>query len=190
MIGESNRATSTGRDSIGSGARRKKEAIVAEESLSFVDGEIDAVVIRALRFFHDPRGWLVELFRQDELAKESWPVMTYVSQTLPGVTRGPHEHWDQTDGFAFIGPSDFKLFLWDIRPRSATYGRRTVAVVGASNPAAVWIPPGVVHAYRNIGDIPGLVFNGPNRLYAGWAKQEPVDEIRHEDAEPGRFAMD
>jgi dTDP-4-dehydrorhamnose 3,5-epimerase len=63
-------------------------------------------------------------------------------------------------------------------------------VVGASNPAAVWIPPGVVHAYRNIGTVPGLVFNAPNRLYAGWGKTEPVDEIRHEDSESGRFPMD
>jgi len=116
--------------------------------------------------------------------------MNYVSQTLPGVTRGPHEHVDQTDGFAFIGPSDFKLVLWDTRARSATQGRRTVAFVGASNPVAVWIPPGVVHAYRNIGDIAGLVFNAPNRLFAGYGKKEPVDEIRHEDAEPNLFPMD
>jgi dTDP-4-dehydrorhamnose 3,5-epimerase len=65
-----------------------------------------------------------------------------------------------------------------------------VLVAGASNPVAVWIPPGVVHAYRNIGGIPGLVFNAPNRLFAGWAKKEPVDEIRYEDSAPGRFPMD
>jgi hypothetical protein len=81
-----------------------------------------------------------------------------------------------------LGPSDFRLFLWDSRPESPTCGRRTVVVVGESNPMAVWVPPGVVHAYRNIGKVPGLVFNAPNRLYAGWGKQEPVDEIRHEDA--------
>jgi dTDP-4-dehydrorhamnose 3,5-epimerase len=163
---------------------------MAETWLTFTDGEIDGVLIRPLKFFYDARGWLVELFRQDELAEESWPVMTYVSQTLPGVIRGPHEHINQTDGFAFMGPSDFKLFLWDGRPSSESLGRRMVMVVGASNPAAIWIPPGVVHAYRNIGDIPGLVFNGPNQLYAGWAKREPVDEIRHEDAEPSCFPMD
>jgi dTDP-4-dehydrorhamnose 3,5-epimerase len=117
-------------------------------------------------------------------------VMTYVSQTLPGVTRGPHEHVDQTDGFAFMGPSDFKLVLWDARPRSVTVGRRTVIIVGESNPAAVWIPPGVVHAYRNLGSTPGLVFNAPNRLYAGLGKNQPVDEIRYEEAEPDRFPMD
>ena len=157
---------------------------------SYIDGEIDGVIMRPLKIFHDRRGWLVELFRQDELVKEWWPVMTYVSQTLPGVTRGPHEHVHQTDGFAFIGPSDFKLVLWDVRPESTTVGQRIVVVVGESNPATVWIPPGVVHAYRNVGNAPGLVFNAPNRLYAGPDKKQPVDEIRHEEAEPGRFPMD
>jgi dTDP-4-dehydrorhamnose 3,5-epimerase len=156
----------------------------------YVDGEIDGVILRPLMFYHDARGWLVELFRQDELVQDRWPVMTYVSQTLPGITRGPHEHLAQTDGFAFIGPSDFKLVLWDTRPVSVTHGRRTAVLVGESNPAAVWIPPGVVHAYRNVGRIPGLVFNAPNRLFAGRGKKEPVDEIRHENSEPIRFPMD
>jgi dTDP-4-dehydrorhamnose 3,5-epimerase len=163
---------------------------MSEALQSYVDGEIDGVVMRPLTFYHDSRGWLVELFRQDELMEDRWPTMTYVSQTLPGVTRGPHEHVHQTDGFTFIGPSDFKLVLWDIRPTSATRGHRTVVLVGESNPVAVWIPPGVVHAYRNIGQVPGLVFNAPNRLFAGQGKKEPVDEIRHENAEPGRFPMD
>jgi dTDP-4-dehydrorhamnose 3,5-epimerase len=157
---------------------------------SFIDGEIDKVLMQPLSVFKDSRGWLVELFRQDDLVQDRWPVMTYVSQTLPGVTRGPHEHVDQTDGFAFMGPSDFKLFLWDTRLDSPTEGRRTVVLVGESNPIAVWIPPGVVHAYRNVGTVPGLVFNSPNRLYAGHGKKELVDEIRHEEAEPGRFPMD
>ena len=157
---------------------------------AFVDGEIEGVVLQPLRFHSDARGWLIELFRQDVLEPERWPVMTYVSQTLPGVTRGPHEHIDQTDGFAFIGPSDFRLSLWDTRPDSPTRGRRMTKVVGVSFPASIWIPPGVVHAYCNIGEVPGLVFNSPNRLYAGWGKKEPVDEIRHEDAEPGRFRWD
>ena len=163
-----------------------------EMDSAFIDGEIDGVILRPLRFYHDARGWLVELFRQDELAESLWPVMTYVSATLPGVTRGPHEHVDQTDGFAFLGPSDFRLYLWDTRAESPTRGRRRVVEVGASNPMAVWIPAGVVHAYRNIGDVPGLVFNAPNRLYAGWGKSEPVDEIRHEDQDTGsgRFLMD
>jgi dTDP-4-dehydrorhamnose 3,5-epimerase len=158
--------------------------------MGYIDGDIEGVIVRSLTVFHDRRGWLVELFRHDELAEERRPVMGYASMTLPGVARGPHEHVDQTDGFAFFGPSDFRLFAWDARPGSATRGLRMSLVVGASNPAAVWIPPGVVHAYRNVGDVPGLVFNAPNRLYAGWGKSEPVDEIRHEEADPNLFPMD
>lgn len=157
---------------------------------NYTDGAIEGVVVRPLKFFRDARGWLVEMFRHDELEPERHPVMAYASMTFPGVTRGPHEHRDQTDGFAFIGPSDFRLYAWDTRPHSPSRGRRMSLVVGASNPAAVWVPPGVVHAYRNIGNEPGIVYNAPNRLYAGWGKAEPVDEIRHEDADPSAFPMD
>jgi dTDP-4-dehydrorhamnose 3,5-epimerase len=170
--------------------RMEETSKVIHDPGDYVDGEIDGVLVRPLRFYHDHRGWLAEIFRHDELAEDRWPVMLYLSSTLPGVTRGPHEHAEQTDGFAFLGPSNFRLYLWDTRAGSRTQGRRMVLVVGESNPAAVWIPPGVVHAYRNIGDTPGLVLNAPNRLYAGWGKREPVDEIRHEDADAGRFPMD
>lgn len=142
--------------------------------------EIAGVVLRPLQRHADARGWLVELYREDELAESLHPVMAYVSQTLPGVTRGPHEHVDQTDYFAFIGPGDFELHLWDGRENSPTVGRKTKMVCGESHPCAVTIPPGVVHAYRNISSVPGWVFNSPNRLYAGHGKIEPVDEIRHE----------
>ena len=97
-----------------------------EQDIAFTEGPIDGVEIRPLKFFNDKRGWLIEIFRHDELEKDLWPVMMYVSSTLPGVARGPHEHVDQTDGFAFIGPSDFRLFLWDTRPGSPTLGHRTV----------------------------------------------------------------
>lgn len=168
-----------------------REAAVVDRTIpEFVEGEIEGVIVRPLKVHRDARGWLVELFRQDDVDQDLWPVMAYASTTLPGVARGPHEHREQSDGFAFFGPSDFKLYTWDIRPESPTFGHRRTWVVGASSPAAVWIPPGVVHAYRNIGDEPGLVFNAPNRLYAGWGKAEPVDEIRHEEADPGVFPLD
>lgn len=156
----------------------------------FEPGEIEGVVFKPLKRFVDARGWLVELFRQDELSADDRPRMGYVSETLPSVARGPHEHVDQSDYFAFLGPGDFKLYLWDARRDSATYGRRQSVVVGQSNMQAVLIPPGVVHAYRNIGDGPGWVINCPNRLYAGEGRREPVDEIRHEDVPDSPFVLD
>jgi len=160
------------------------------EGMAFREGEIGDVVVRRLKRYCDARGWLVELFRHDEIAEIHYPVMSYASETLPGVARGPHEHKDQTDFFAFIGPGDFKLYLWDMRRDSPTFGFRQTLIVGESQPTSVLIPPGVVHAYKNISDKPGLVFNAPNRLYAGWGKREPVDETRYEELANSPFHLD
>ena len=55
----------------------------------------------------------------------------------------------------------------------------------------VIVPPGVIHAYKNVGREQGIVFNCPNRLYKGWNRKgwipgKGVDEIRHEEADKAR----
>jgi dTDP-4-dehydrorhamnose 3,5-epimerase len=149
---------------------------------------IAGVEVTALKYFNDARGWLAEIYRDDEMSVR--PVMGYVSSTRPGVARGPHEHRDQADVFVFMGPSTFRIYLWDNRPSSPTHGRRMVFEAGEAWPARVVVPAGVVHAYKNIGDGDGLVINCPDRLYAGPGRREPVDEIRWEDDSSGRFALD
>lgn len=156
----------------------------------FKVGEIHDVIIKSLKKYNDDRGWLIELFRHDELDKEFYPVMTYISQTKPGVARGPHEHVDQADYFCFIGPSNFKVYLWDSRKDSPTYNKKMTVAGGEENPISMIVPKGVVHAYKNIGKIDGIVFNAPNRLYAGEDKKEEVDEIRHEDKTDSIYKMD
>ena len=158
--------------------------------LMFREGPIEGVVVKPLERFEDARGWLIELYREDELTPAVHPVMAYASHTLPGVVRGPHEHRRQTDCFAFVGPGDFRLYLWDTRNSSPTSGNRRTLLVGESNRQLVLIPPGVVHAYRNVSEVPGLVFNAPNRLYAGEGRKDPIDEIRYEDQTDGLFVMD
>lgn len=151
---------------------------------------IDGVVIRHLKKNIDPRGWLTELFRRDELPTEFQPVMSYVSETKPGSARGPHEHREQTDYFCFVGPSAFRVYLWDNRSESSTYGNKCRFEVGGEDIVSVMIPPGVVHAYENIGTIGGIVFNAPDRLYAGEGRKGPPDEIRYEDDESSKFRLD
>jgi dTDP-4-dehydrorhamnose 3,5-epimerase len=157
--------------------------------MHFEIGLVDSVIRKPLRKFHDQRGWLCELFRSDEIPAEFHPAMAYISQTEPGIARGPHEHADQSDCFCFFGPSDFELHLWDNRQGSKTHGVHETILVGEHNPMLVIVPPGVVHAYRNVGTGPGLVFNCPNRLYQGEGKKEPVDEIRHEADPSSPFRM-
>jgi dTDP-4-dehydrorhamnose 3,5-epimerase len=158
--------------------------------MQFHSGSIHDVICKPLTRYHDGRGWLCELFRHDELPSEFHPVMAYISQTEIGVARGPHEHVDQSDCFCFLGPSNFKMYLWDRRPDSPSYLVRQTEIVGADRPMLLVVPPGVVHAYKNIGGEPGLVFNCPNRLYKGPGRKQPVDEIRHEDLTDSPYLLD
>ncbi|MBI5472963.1 MAG: dTDP-4-dehydrorhamnose 3,5-epimerase, partial [Ignavibacteriae bacterium] len=57
-------------------------------------------------------------------------------------------------------------------------------------PKTVVIPPGVAHAYKNVGGKQGMVVNVPNRLFAGKGKKDPVDEIRHESDPNSIFQLD
>ena len=158
--------------------------------MAFKKGPIEGVVVSPLKKFVDERGWLAELFRHDEIPEAFHPAMAYISVTLPGVMRGPHEHVDQADLFAWVGPGDFKLSLWDNRSESPTYLNRMELFLGVNNPGSVLIPKGVVHGYRCISAEPGWVINCPNRLFAGEGKGEPIDEIRHEADPENPFVKD
>jgi dTDP-4-dehydrorhamnose 3,5-epimerase len=164
------------------------------ESVAGGASSIPGVLLQPLVTAVDARGWLAELFRSDVLEQarvgEAQPSMAYVSMTRPGAVRGPHEHREQTDLFAFVGPSDFRVTLWDNRAGSPTFGRREEYVLGSSRPATLIIPPGIVHGYRNIGPAEGWVLNFPNRLYRGPGRNEPVDEIRYEDDAGSRFRLE
>ncbi len=158
--------------------------------MQFRDGPIEGVIWKPLSFFRDKRGWLCELFRNDELPKEFHPVMCYISMTEPGVARGPHEHVEQADYFCFIGPSNFKVYLWDSRKSSPSFGVKEVRIVGEDAPFSLLVPAGVVHAYQNVGKAQGIVFNAPNQLYKGEGKKHPVDEIRHEEHTGSLFKLE
>lgn len=148
--------------------------------------DIPGVLIKPLKRYTDPRGWLIELYRDDELPEGFEPTMGYISVTHSGIARGPHEHVHQTDGFVFTSGT-FELYLWENRVGQPE--RAEIHTVGEENPVFVTVPPGVVHAYKNVGGEDAFVLNFPDQLYAGWGKKEPVDEIRHEDETDSRFKL-
>ena len=156
--------------------------------MNWNEAPIEGCIITPLKKYGDERGWLSEFFRHDELEKSLHPEMGYISLTYPGVARGPHEHTHQTDLFLFFSGT-FRLYLWDSREDSPTHGNRQILDVGEENPVSAIVPPGVVHAYRNVGESNALTVNCPNKLYAGWDKKEPVDEIRHEDQQDSLFVL-
>lgn len=143
---------------------------------------IEGVLITRLQKNVDERGFLVEIQREDELPRGIKSMMTYVTFSLPGVSRGPHEHREQTDTFTFIGPGNFLIKLWDNRCESKTYGSYWELKAGQDYPISLVVPAGVVHWYKNISKQEmGMVINCPDKLYKGWGKAGLIDEIRHED---------
>ncbi|MBU4269157.1 MAG: dTDP-4-dehydrorhamnose 3,5-epimerase family protein [Acidobacteria bacterium] len=155
--------------------------------MMFDKGPIEGVVVTPSKKRVDKRGWLIELFRHDELAEEFHPEMGYVSLTNPGVLRGPHEHVDQADLFAWVGPGDFKVTLWDNRQRSLIYANRMECFMGSRNPGSILVHKVVVHCYRCISTVPGLV---PQPALCRSGKKTPIDEIRHEDNPENIFVQD
>lgn len=150
---------------------------------------IKDVVIKEIRKYSDERGWVAEIFRNDE--SEFRPVMSYLSITNPGVIRGPHEHVAQTDYFIFCGPGVFEVHLWDRRENSETNGEHLTITAGEgeNNAKLVVVPPGVVHGYKCISENPGLSINMPDKLYRGENKAEEVDEIRWENDENSPYKI-
>ena len=131
--------------------------------MEFQTGKIEGVEVIKLVKNVDERGFLIETFRSDTLPAGMLPAMSYVSYTEPGIGRGPHEHEKQADIFSFIGPANFKVYLWDNRKTAPTFGKKQVVFGGADNPVTVVVPPGVVHGYKNISKtLSGMVLNYPD----------------------------
>lgn len=148
---------------------------------------IQGIIIKKLDKYSDDRGWLTEIYRQDET--EYRPAMSYISETKPGVARGPHEHENQTDCFIFLGPGSFRVYLWDNREESSTFKEKQEVEAGEGNPMLVLVPPGVVHGYKCISESPGRVINLPDKLFKGEGKKQEIDEVRWEDDADSEFKI-
>jgi dTDP-4-dehydrorhamnose 3,5-epimerase len=158
--------------------------------VKFKKGKIEGVAIKKLIKFSDERGFLIEIFRKDNLPDNLLPVMSLVSYTKPGIVRGPNEHSKQNDIFCFFGPGDFKIKLWDNRKESKTYGNYMEIVAGKENQIVFTVPSGVVHGYKNISQSEdGMVISYADKLYKGWDRKEPVDKIRYDTGEPSPFKI-
>ncbi|NCT55133.1 dTDP-4-dehydrorhamnose 3,5-epimerase [Candidatus Falkowbacteria bacterium] len=149
---------------------------------------IENIIIKKITKYEDNRGYLSELFRKDDL-NGYLPEMAYLSYTEPNIIRGPHEHKFQSDLFIFLGPGNFRLYLWDRRENSQTKGESLEIEVGELNPVSVLVPPGVVHGYKCISEVSALSLNFPDKLYRGEAKREEIDEIRWEEDENSPYQI-
>jgi dTDP-4-dehydrorhamnose 3,5-epimerase len=133
---------------------------------------IDGVVVKDLKVIPDERGWLMEIFRNDDKFFQKFG-QVYLTVAYPGVVKGWHYHKVQTDHFCCV-KGMLKVVLYDDRPDSPTRGEVNEFFLGEKNPQLVRIPAGVLHGMKGIGVEPALLINVPDEVY----RYDQPDEFR------------
>lgn len=128
---------------------------------------IDGVVAEPFAIWPDDRGYFMEVARLGKgLAGGLEPAEAQVSAALsyPGTIKAFHYHLRQTDYWT-IASGLLQVALVDLREGSKTFGRRNTLYVGNLRPWRLWIPPGVGHGYKVIGEQPAVLVYLTSRHY-------------------------
>lgn len=135
---------------------------------------IEGVRCAPIAVWPDDRGYFLEVQRIGQgLASNFQPETTQISaaSNYPGIIKAFHFHRFQTDCWT-PASGMFQVVLIDLRPESATFGKRNTLYVGKFRPWQILIPPGVAHGYKVIGLEPSMLIYATNRFY------DPSDEGR------------
>ncbi len=121
----------------------------------------EGVVIHALTPHPDPRGNLVEIFR------ESWdlgcrPLQWNAITSTAGVLRGIQAHVRRVDHL-IPAAGRMLLGLHDLRPWSSTSGASELIELDARAPRAVIVPAGVAHGLYSTE--PSLLVHGASHYW-------------------------
>lgn len=141
------------------------------------DASIKVVRNIELRKFHDSRGSLFEMIR-NEWVPETAPIQWNAVASKKNVIRGFHVHPNHTDYLVCI-LGTFTIKMRDLREKSPTYLLYQEVEMDAENPRALVIPPGVGH---------GFEFEYPSYYCYGidsyWSLKDEFD-CRYDDEELG-----
>lgn len=157
----------------------KEDRAKGRRNVAVKPGEIDGVVVEELKTMPDDRGFFREIFRTKESVLEN---VAQVSTTMsyPGVIKAFHYH-DKQDDLWYCAKGMIQAVLFDQRAESTTRGMTQVITMGEHRPVTLFIPHGVVHGYKVLGNEPGWLVYATTRVY------DPQDEFRlaHDDENIG-----
>lgn len=125
---------------------------------------IDGVSIKQIKKHCDDRGFICEVYRDDEDHMPPPCRQTTFTVTHPGVVKAFHWHKKQWD-YWFVLNGMARIVLHDMREDSPTKGVTQVIVAGVHNPVAVAIPPKVAHGYQVLGNEPVMLFYHTSEVY-------------------------
>ena len=102
--------------------------------------------IERLTIKSDQRGWLFEALRGDWLTPHNEFGQIHVSVAHPGKVRGNHYHTRKVEWF-FVTTGTGRLVIKDRKS-----GETKEIFMGEKDPKSVRIPPGTLHAIKNVGN--------------------------------------
>jgi len=111
---------------------------------------IKGVQIKKVIKYCDDRGFFAELLKSDDPFFKNIKQTSY-SESEPGVIKAFHYHKKQDDVW-FIAKGMAQVVLYDLRENSETKGQTQVIYAGEDNPILIYIPIGVAHGYRVLGN--------------------------------------
>ncbi|HVR43619.1 MAG TPA: dTDP-4-dehydrorhamnose 3,5-epimerase [Thermoanaerobaculia bacterium] len=119
--------------------------------MRFIETPLPEVLILEPRLHGDERGFFMETYRKDELARAGISaefVQDNHSSSSRGVLRGLHyqEPFPQGKLVRCIAGTIFDVAV-DIRRSSPAFGRWFGAELSAENKLQMWIPPGFAHGF-------------------------------------------
>ncbi len=120
-----------------------------------MDMELSGVRIKKLVKYHDERGYFMEVLRDDDKLLSKFG-QTAVSLTHQGVIKAFHWHKGQDD-FFFVVSGEAMVVLYDRRTNSPTRGKTQVISASESDSKLIYIPKGIAHGYKVLGDKPVLM---------------------------------
>jgi dTDP-4-dehydrorhamnose 3,5-epimerase len=132
---------------------------------------IEGVIVDSCRRFDNDRGYLQEIWRDDEDGA-SHVRQIYTTCTREGVVKAWYKHAKQVDTF-FVLEGQMRLLLVDDRPDAVSRGAVEEFLLSAAEPRLLTLPPGIWHGFRSLsGNL--VVLHANSRPY----RFEEPDEMR------------
>lgn len=144
-------------------------------------GKINGVYIKKLWKHCDDRGYFMELLREDDELYGRFGQAS-LSMSFPGVIKAFHYHQLQDDIW-FFPNGHAQVVLHDMRPDSSSYRETEVHYMGEEQPYLLFIPRGVAHGYRVLGNKPATIVYFTNLAYD--PKQPDEYRIAYDDPSIG-----
>lgn len=115
------------------------------------------VHVKKLKIHLDDRGYLYEILRKDDNCFSEYG-QAYISAINPGVVKGFHRHFKQTDHVCCV-QGQIKLVTIEVDSRDAAGAIIKEFHLSPLDPKLIIIPPEVFHGWMCIGNEQALVLN-------------------------------